>query len=135
MSDAHNAVSVQINDQAGFITFALCGVVYGDHLLAVTEETFRGVAEPWRYNRLYDLRRFINALQPTDFVALHEQWPKLAGRVLPMRWAVLTDDPVRLARAKAYAPLFPDVTVRTFDNLAEAISWLTGHLTADQAAA
>ena len=135
MSDGQNAVSVQINDHARFITFALWGVVYGDDLLAVTELAFRDLAEPWLYNRLYDLRRFINVLQPADFVALHEQWPKLAGRVVPMRWAILTDDPVRLARARAYAPLFPDVMVRTFDNLAEAISWLTGELTADEAAA
>jgi len=135
MSDRRNAISVQINDHAGFITFALRGVVYGNDLLKVTEQTFRGLVEPWRYNRLYDLRAFINVFQPEDFVALSEQWPKLAGRHVPMRWALLTDDPVRLSRAAVYGPLFPDITVRAFDTLAEAISWLTGDLTADQAAA
>ena len=135
MSDRSNAVSVQINDHAGFITFALHGVVYGDELLDVTERTFRDLAKPWRYNRLYDLRAFINVLQPEDFVALSEQWPRLAGRQVPMRWAILTDDPVRLARARAYAPLFPHIAVRTFGTLAEAISWLTGDLTIDQTAA
>jgi hypothetical protein len=135
MSVHQNAVSIQINEHARFITFALRGVVYGADLLDATERAFAGLAEPWGYNRLYDLRAFINVLQPEDFVALAEQWPKLAGRRASMRWAILTDDPVRLARAKAYGPLFPDITVRTFDTLADAISWLSDDLTADQAAA
>ena len=111
MSDRPNAVAVQIIDHAAFIAFALNGVAYGNDLLPVTEQTFRGLTEPWRYNRLYDLRRLINVLQPADFVALAEQWPKLAGRTVPMRWAIVTDDPVRLSRAQAYGPLFPDITV------------------------
>jgi len=101
----------------------------------VTERVYRGLDEPWRYNRLYDLRAFINVLQFSDFVALVEQWQVLAGREARMRWAILTGDPVRLARADVYAPKFPDVEVRTFAAMAEAIAWLAGDLTADQAAA
>jgi hypothetical protein len=126
---------VQINDHAGFVTFELRGVVYGADLLETTERVFRGLDEPWRYNRLYDIRAFINVLQPSDFADLAEQWLALAGRPAPMRWAIVTDDPVRLARAEAFAPLFPDITVRTFATPAEAITWLTGDLTADHVAA
>ncbi len=135
MSNARDAVSVQINDHAGFVTFELRGVLYGNDLLEVTEQTYRALDEPWRYNRLYDLRAFVNVVQLADIVALVEQWPKLAGRKAPMRWAILTDDPVRLARTQAFSPLFPDVTVQSFGKLAEAITWLTNDLAMEHTAA
>ncbi len=125
MANKRNAVSVQINDHAGFITFEVRGVIYGKDILDVTEQTYSTLDTPWRYNRLYDLRAFVNVFQFEDFVALSEQWQRIAGRNAPMRWAVLTDDPVRLARAQVFSPLFPDITVRTFGTLADAIAWLT----------
>ncbi len=135
MPHKRNAVTVQINDHAGFVTFILRGVVYGPDLLDITERTYRQLDEPWRYNRLYDIRGFINILQYEDFVALTEQWPKLAGRPAQMRWAILTEDPVRIARAEAFAPLFPQVEVRVFGKLKGAISWLTGDFHAHHVAA
>ncbi len=125
MAGTRNAVSVQINDHAGFITFELRGVLYGSDLLKVTEQTYSTLNNPWRYNRLYDLRAFVNVVQFEDLVALSEQWQRIAGRDRPIRWAILTDDPVRLARTQAFSPLFPDIMVRTFGTLANAITWLT----------
>lgn len=135
MSHKRDPIAVQINDHAGFVTFTLRGVLYGPQLLAVTEHTFRQLDEPWRYNRLYDIRGFINVLQFEDFVALADQWPKLAGRPARMRWAILTEDPVRIARAEAFGPLFPDIEVRVFGTLKTAISWLTDDFNARHAAA
>ncbi len=129
------AISVQINDHARFVTFKLRGLVYGPQLLEVTHQVYTGLSEPWRYNRLYDLRALINVLQPEDFVALVEQWRALAGPQAAMRTAIVTDDAIRIARLQAFAPLFPDVKLRLFDTLAAAIEWLIDSLAADQAAA
>ena len=47
-----------------------------------------------------------------------------------MRWASLTDVPVRLAPARAFSPLLPDITVQSFGAQAEAIAPLTRDLAA-----
>ncbi len=125
MTTPHGTISVEINDHVHFVTFRMSGVLYGQDLLNVTERTYSTLAEPWRYNRLFDIRAFINVLQFEDFVALAEQWPKLAGRAQPTRFAILTDDPVRIARTHAYGPILPNITAKPFGNEAEAIGWLT----------
>ncbi len=131
----HNAVSMQINDHAGFVTFGLRGVVHGADLLEATRQIYAMLDEPWRYNRLYDLRALINMFQPEDFVAIVEQWRALSAPQVARRAAVLTEDPIRIARLNLFAPLFPDVELGLFDTLGAAIEWLTEGLTADHAAA
>lgn len=125
MVGARDTISVEINDHAHFITFRLSGVLYGNDLLDITEKVYAALDEPWRYNRLYDIRAFINVLQFQDFVDLAEQWPRLAGRQQPTRFAIVTEDPVRVARTDAYGPILPNITARAFGSLAEAIGWLT----------
>ncbi|EGF93685.1 hypothetical protein ABI_21270 [Asticcacaulis biprosthecium C19] len=120
-----NGITVQINDHAHFVTFKLQGIVYGSELLAKTEEVYRGLDEPWRYNRLFDIRGFINVLQFEDFQAMAEQWPLLAGGHYPTRFAIVTDDATRAARIEAFDPMFTDITSRVFGRSRDAIGWLT----------
>lgn len=120
-----NGITVQINDHAHFVTFKLRGIVYGDELLAKTEEVYRGLEEPWRYNRLFDIRGFINILQFEDFRNMAEQWPALAGGKYPTHFAVVTDDATRAARIEAFGPLFSDIDARVFSRSRDAIGWLT----------
>jgi hypothetical protein len=125
MVDSRDTISIEINDHAHFITFRLSGVLYGNDLLDITEKVYATLDEPWRYNRLYDIRAFINVLQFQDFVDLAEQWPRLAGRQQPIRFAIVTEDAIRVARTQAYGPILPNITAKPFSNLADAISWLT----------
>ncbi|ESQ88997.1 hypothetical protein ABAC460_14550 [Asticcacaulis sp. AC460] len=120
-----NRITVQINDHAYFVTFKLRGIVYGSDLLEKTDEVYRSLEEPWRYNRLFDIRAFINILQFEDFRALADQWRSLAGGPTPTRFAVVTDDATRAARIEAFDPLFPDITSRVFSRTRDAIGWLT----------
>jgi hypothetical protein len=120
-----NGITVQINDHAHFVTFKLRGIVYGQELLDKTEEVYRGLDEPWRYNRLFDIRGFINVLQFEDFQALADQWPKLAGGPYPTCFVTVTDDAARKARIEAFIPLFPEITSRVFSRTRDAIGWLT----------
>ncbi len=124
MTSRRNAISVEIHPEAHFVLFRLQGVVYGKELLDITERTYATLSEPWRFNRLFDIRQFINVLQFEDFAALAEQWPKLAGRVQPTRAAIVTDDPVRIARAESFTRVLPNITARTFGTMEAAEAWL-----------
>jgi len=124
MTSRRNAISVEIHPESHFVLFKLQGVVYGRQLLDVTERTYASLTEPWRYNRLFDIRQFINVLQFDEFAALAEQWPKLAGRVQPLKIAVVTEDPVRIARADTFGRVLPNIEVRTFGAMEMAEAWL-----------
>jgi len=124
MTSRRNGISVEIHPEAHFVLFRLQGVVYGKELLEVTERTYAALTDPWAYDRLFDIRQFINVLQFEDFAALAEQWPKLAGRVRPLRLAVVTQDPVRIARNEKYSPVLPNIVSRTFGSMEEAKAWL-----------
>lgn len=124
MTSRRNAISVEIHPEARFVLFRLQGVVYGKELLEVTERTYAQLSDPWLYNRIFDIRQFINVLQFEDFAALVEQWPKLAGRVQPFRAAIVTEDPVRIARTETFGRVLPNVTARTFGSMEEAEAWL-----------
>lgn len=124
MTSRRNGVSVEIHPEGRFVLFRLQGVVYGKELLDVTERTYAALNDPWRYGRLLDIRQFINVLQFEDYAALAEQWPKLAGRVVPLRVAVVTDDPVRIARAERFGPILPNIIAQTFSTVDAAQAWL-----------
>ncbi len=124
MTSRRNGIAVEIHPEAHFVLFRLQGVVYGKELLDITERTYAALTDPWAYDRLFDIRQFINVLQFEDFAALAEQWPKLAGRVRPLRVAIVTEDPVRIARAETFGPVLPNIVARTFGTLDEAEAWL-----------
>ncbi len=124
MTSRRNAISVEIHPESHFVLFKLQGVVYGKEMLEATERAYASLTEPWRYNRLLDIRQFINVLQFEDYAALAEQWPKLAGRVQRLKVAIVTDDPVRIARADTYGRVLPNIEARTFGTMEEAEAWL-----------
>jgi hypothetical protein len=134
MTSRRNGISVEIHPEAHFVLFRLQGVVYGKELLDVTERTYAALTDPWAYDRLLDIRQFINVLQFEDIAALAEQWPKLAGRVRPLRVAIVTGDPVRIARAERFAPVLPNVVAHTCGTMEEAEAWLAQEAPVKQAA-
>ncbi len=122
---SRSGISAVVNPADRYIIFKFRGVLGGKDMLQATEEAYAGLDEPWLYNRIYDLRSFINIVSVEDLTALVKQWEKIVGRRhAPMRFAVVTDDPVRLARTKAYTPMFPHLDVAAFPTLAAAIAWL-----------
>ncbi|WP_443750339.1 hypothetical protein [Asticcacaulis solisilvae] len=124
MTSRRNAISVEIHPESHFVLFKIQGVAYGKELLDITERTYASLTEPWRYNRLYDIRQFINVLQFDDFAAMAEQWPRLAGRVRTLKVAIVTEDPVRIARADTFTRVLPNVEARTFATIETAETWL-----------
>ncbi len=122
---SRSGISAVVNPADRYIIFKFRGVLSGKDMLDATAEAYAGLDEPWMYNRIYDLRSFINVVHVEDLKALIRQWEDIVGRRhAPMRFAMVTDDPVRLGRAKAYAPMFPYLDVGVFPTLAAAIAWL-----------
>ncbi|MEI9904381.1 MAG: hypothetical protein WDN06_10705 [Asticcacaulis sp.] len=122
---ARNGMDVVVNAGDRYIIFKPRGVVTMPEVLDITTQTYAGLEKPWLYNRIYDLRAFINIVSLDDLKLLIGQWDKIVGRRhAPMRFAMVTDDPVRIARAKAYGPLFPHVDQGVFSSLEEALAWL-----------
>ncbi len=122
---ARNGMDVVVNAGEKYILFKPRGVVTMAEALDITAATYAGLEKPWLYNRIYDLRAFINIVSLDDLKLLIGQWDKIVGRRhAPMRFAMVTDDPVRIARAKAYGPLFPHLDQEVFPTLEEAVAWL-----------
>lgn len=84
------------------------------------------IAEPWTYNRLFDLRRWDERLRPEAVQAMAERWACLTeGQIFHARIAVVSFDPSVTIRAPAATGQFPDEIICHFADYHEAIEWLT----------
>ena len=122
---ARNGIDIAVNASDRYILFTFRGILNGRQMLDATTAAYAGLSKPWLYNRVYDLRAFINVVSLEDLQAQIKQWEGIVGRRhAPMRFGIVTDDPVRMGRAKAYGPLFPHLDVEVFPSVEEAIAWL-----------
>lgn len=122
---SRNGIGITVNQTDHYILFTFRGILSGDQMVHATAAAYTGLDKPWLYNRIYDLRPFINVVSLDDLTRLVKQWEAIVGRRhAPMRFAVVTDDPVRMARTKAYGPLFPHLDVAVFPTTEAAVTWL-----------
>ncbi len=127
---SRNGIGITVNQTDHYIIFTFRGVLSGDEMVQATTAAYAGLDKPWLYNRIYDLRPFINVVSLHDLNRLIKQWEAIVGRRhAPMRFVIVTDDPVRLGRAKAYGPLFPHIDVAGFPTIEEAVAWLKSEAT------
>lgn len=100
---------------------------------AVTPEAFvedvfcalGDIAEPWTYNRLFDLRRWDERLRPETVEAMAGRWARLTdGQIFHARIAVVSFDPSVTIRAPAATGQFPDEIICHFTDYHEAMAWL-----------
>ena len=127
---ARNGIDIAVNSTDHYILFTFRGVLNGKQMLEATTSAYVGLEKPWLYNRIYDLRSFINIVSLEDLTAQIQQWEKIVGRRhAPMRFGIVTDDPVRMARTKAFRPLFPHLDCEIFPDLDLAVTWLKSEAT------
>jgi len=123
-----NEVTVDIDPSALLFHLRLIGAISGDMLLKAVEDAYRQADDPGEYDHIFDLRRFINIVAYDDLVKGVELWRRMRRHAdATTKWALITDDPLRIARTNAYMPLFPDVTVDVFTSLSDAMMWLRPH--------
>ncbi len=118
-------LKVTIDESMRLITLRLKGAeasaVYTELLLSA----YDGIDKPWLYNRLLDYRQFSGLLDYSDVERLAQNWAeRVAGQVYTAKVAILTFDALTPVRAAGFAHLFPNNTVRSFDELHTALNWL-----------
>lgn len=123
-----NEVTTEIVPSDRIFHFRLIGAISGNVLLKAVEDAYRQVDDPGEYDHIFDLRRFINIVAFDDLSEGIAIWRRMRKRPdATTRWALITNDPLRIARTNAYIPLFPDVKADVFPSLAEAMTWLRPH--------
>jgi len=118
-------VKVSVDEPMRLITLKLKGAessaFYTEQLLTA----YDGIEQPWLYNKMMDYRQFTGLIEYSDVIRLAEDWARrVEGQVYASRVAFLTFDPLTPARAASFTSLFPNTSVRSFDELHPALSWL-----------
>ncbi|MDC7675082.1 hypothetical protein [Asticcacaulis machinosus] len=89
-------------------------------------EHFKTLDQPWRYDALFDMRRFEGVVVLEDLAQMARAWNqgtkgKDAGRLT----AIVSNDPLIFTRQKAYEAGQPLRIVKIFDDINQASNWLT----------
>lgn len=116
---------VTVDDSMRLITIRLRGsdtsAYYADKMMTAYE----GVQNPWTYNRLLDYRTFSGIIEAEDVERLAAHWASVTeGHTYSAKIAVLTKDVLTPKRANGFGYLFPQDTIRIFDDLHTALDWL-----------
>lgn len=117
-------IDVDIHRDEQFVLFRLNGVVYARDVILRIEQIYGNLPDPWQFDMLFDVRGLINVFVYEDFRTLSERWHQIAGNYRPLRFAVVTTDPLRLERTETFAPMFENFEVKAFPTPAEAAVWL-----------
>ncbi|ESQ89830.1 hypothetical protein ABAC460_11040 [Asticcacaulis sp. AC460] len=118
-------VSVTVDETRRLITVRLIGnepgQVYVDQALA----NYDRIDQPWRYNRLIDLRQYRGFMALSEIEQVGRYWAKrMVGRIERPRIALLTRDPLAHARIRSVGAMFTDIHFRAFKSRREAMDWL-----------
>jgi hypothetical protein len=123
-----NGVTADIDPSNLLFHFRLIGAVSGNMLLKALGDAYRQVDDPGEYDHIFDMRRFINIVAYDDLAQGIALWRRMSKRPdATTKWALITDDPLRIARTNAFIPVFPDVKAEVFPKLDDAMTWLRPH--------
>lgn len=90
-------------------------------------EAYAEIGEPWRYDRLIDLRRYTGHTEDVDRERFARTWAEWTRDVTEgRRVAFVTHDPEEEVYIQADYRSFPLDTMRNFYTADEALDWLTG---------
>lgn len=118
-------VSITVDESRRLITVRITGKevgrVYVDQSLAAYDR----IDQPWRYNRLIDLRQFRGFLTIAELEQVSRYSAKrMIGRIERPRVALMTRDPLIHARVAVAGPMFTGANFRAFKSRPDALAWL-----------
>ncbi len=118
-------VSLIVDEARRLLTLRVTGrgpsAEYTDLML----DAYRGVAEPWRYNRLIDHRQFRGFIEHQDLIRVNAYWAEvMEGRSEMPRVALLTRSALAHARVSASGNMFSNAHFRAFSSTHDAMEWL-----------
>jgi len=119
-------ISVQMDEAQKLILFRMTGEIDSHSLVEKWIAVYSEIAEPWRYNRLFDYRR-AQGIVEYDQIARFAAWwdQRTHGVDYHGKVAVIVNNPLDLARVNTVASHFPRDVRRAFMTLDEGLSWLS----------
>ena len=119
-------ISVQMDEAQKLIVFRMTGEIDSHALVEKWIAVYSEIAEPWRYNRLFDYRRAQGIVEYDQIERFAAWWDRRTHGVDYLgKVAVIVNNPLDLARVNTVAPQFPRDIRRAFMTLDEGLSWLT----------
>lgn len=118
-------LSFMVSDQHQLITIRPIGALTSMSFVDQLFEAYAGLAAPWAYFRVNDLRRWEGHLDPVARSEITRRWAELtAGATYQAHVAIVTIDRTDKFRRPQPAPKFPHETVCDFTDYHEAVGWL-----------
>lgn len=118
-------VSLSVNTALNILTIRYIGDMDGPNLYAQLLEQFLRLGEPWTYDLIVDFSRYEGVLLTTDNEAFGKVWENLPqGRDAGRLMAIVSRDPLIIARKAARADIFPNFVIDDFNDCAEAQTWI-----------
>lgn len=120
-------LSVFLDETHPILIARVFGPMPGDVLCEEFIRAYEEIGEPWRYDRLIDMRRYSGEMTLADMEYFASVWAEWTRDVPEGRKvAIVAHDTGELARIEAHHSLYPKDTMRNFDTADEALDWLTG---------
>ncbi len=127
----NSPVSLTVDEGRRLLVMRVTGRGPSAELTDLMLAAYRGVAEPWRYNRLIDHRQFRGFIEHRDLLHINAYWAGvMAGRNETPRVALLTRSALAHARVSAKGDLFTSADFRAFSSTRDAMEWLLAEVVA-----
>lgn len=120
-----NAIRIEVDEINNIIAVQLPGGAEHTNLRDDLIAVFREIKNAYQFDWLIDLRLNEHAISAADNADLaHEWWDFSKGRDVGRRLAVITADPLRLARLSESQATFPYRRLAMFETVDEGMNWL-----------
>ncbi|HEX7799368.1 MAG TPA: hypothetical protein VF402_03405 [Asticcacaulis sp.] len=121
-------VSLSVDKALNILTLRYIGDMDGATLYAQLLDQFLRVGDPWTYDLIVDFSRYEGVLLTSDNEAFGRVWEDLAqGRDAGRLMAIVSRDPLIIARKAVRAYIFPNFIIDSFITCAEAQDWICDH--------
>jgi hypothetical protein len=118
-------VSLSVDTVLNTLTIRYIGDMDGASLYAQLLDQFLRLGEPWTYDLIVDFSRYEGVLLTSDNEAFGKVWENLAqGRDAGRLMAIVSRDPLIIARKAIRAYIFPNFIIDVFNDCAEAQTWI-----------
>lgn len=125
-----NRVSISADHDSRVIIIRVVGDVEGRDFVDTVMSRFADFDDPWAYAHLLDFRHKESMTLSEDVERLGKWWEQLRAGRTGEYTAVITHDPVVIARLSFFRSVFPDRVVQGFESLDEGLDWLKSRHTA-----
>ncbi len=117
--------SFLVDQDNRFLVVRPIGIMPGPEFADKVISAYGSIEEPWRFNRIIDMRRLVGYIGDEDRGRIAKRWSEITARVTySARVAMLAADRFEKLRLPEICRDFPNETICFFTNYNEAVGWL-----------